>query len=42
MMVETPPPIKALFVGIEDLMVNANATQTENKRYAGKEQYQGI
>ena len=42
MIAEQTPPIIALFTGIDDLMVRLRDTQTENNRYAGKEQYQGI
>lgn len=39
---EQPPPIKALFRGMDDLIVRASDTHTEKSTYAGNEQYQGI
>ena len=39
---EHRPPNIALFIGIEVLTVKLSDVQTENRIYAGSEQYQGI
>lgn len=39
---EQNPPIIALLIGMDDLIVRLSDVQTENRRYAGNEQYQGI